>query len=310
MKYKIGIDLGGTNTAIGLVDEAGHVEAVKTIASESKDGKPASYLESLLAAITPFVQEKEIVGIGIGAPAANHETGMIELPANLPWLAWTPISEFLFRNTGVPVVLDNDAKAATIGEMTYGAARGMKNFIMLTLGTGIGSGIVADGRLIYGLSGAAGDIGHTIIRRGGRSCTCGRCGCLETYCSASGVTRTAREFISNSGKDSSLRAKPKEQVTSYDVYKAAMEGDELAMDIFQFTGEILGEALADFAHFSAPQAFILFGGLAKAGALFIGPAKESMEKNLLPGFKGKIAILQSTVPEDEAAILGAAALVK
>lgn len=210
---------------------------------------------------------------------------------------------------GIPVAITNDANAAAIGEMTYGAARGMKNFIMITLGTGVGSGIVINGQLVYGHDGFAGELGHTIMKRNnGRLCGCGRTGCLEAYCSATGVARTAREFLEVRNEPSALRNIPVESITSKDVYDAAVNGDRLAAEIFEYTGNILGEAFADFTVFSSPEAIILFGGLAKSGDLLMRPLKESMEKNMMNMFKGKVKVLLSELKEADAAVLGASAL--
>lgn len=214
-----------------------------------------------------------------------------------------------FGQVRVPVALTNDANAAAIGEMTYGAARGMKDFIMITLGTGVGSGIVANGQLIYGHDGFAGELGHVTMRRDGRLCGCGNKGCLETYTSATGVARTACEFLENRpNEDSLLRKIPMEQITSKDVFDAASAGDQLAKDVFSFTGEILGEAFADFIKFSSPEAFILFGGLAKSGDMLLKPLKKAMEDNLMPIFKNKVKVLFSEMKDADAAILGASAL--
>lgn len=251
----------------------------------------------------------KIYGIGIGAPNANYYSGMIENAANLPWESPLPIAELVSKKFGIPVAITNDANAAAIGEMTYGAARGIKDFIMITLGTGVGSGIVINGQLVYGHDGYAGELGHVIIKRNnGRLCGCGRTGCLETYCSATGVARTAREYLETRTDDSILRNLPIDSITSKDVYDAAVAGDKIAKEIFDYTGTILGEAMADMMVFSSPQAFILFGGLAKSGEYLLKPMREAMEKNMLPIFKGKAKILLSELKEADAAVLGASAL--
>ena len=231
-------------------------------------------------------------------------------PANLPWKGIIPFAEVMSNKFGVPVALTNDANAAAIGEMTYGAARGMKDFIMITLGTGVGSGIVSNGHLIYGHDGFAGELGHVIVRReNGRQCGCGSKGCLETYTSATGVARTAREFLeTRSNEDSMLRKIALDTITSKDVFDAAQDGDQIAKDVFAFTGQVLGEALADFVKFSSPEAIILFGGLAKSGDLLMKPLRQSMEDNLMPIFKGKVKLLFSEMKDADAAILGASAL--
>ena len=213
------------------------------------------------------------------------------------------------QQIGIPVKLTNDANAAAVGEMTYGAARGMKNFIMITLGTGVGSGIVVGGYVLYGHDGFAGELGHvTMVRNNGRICGCGKTGCLESYASATGVARTARELIETTDKKSLLRNIPAESITSKDVFEAAQQGDELAKDIFDYTGKMLGEAFADFVAFSSPEAIVLFGGLTKSGDLIMKPIVESLNHNLMPLWKGKIKVLFSQLKESDAAILGASAL--
>lgn len=245
-----------------------------------------------------------------GAPNGNYFSGSIEFAPNLPWKGVIPFAQMLEERIGIPVALTNDANAAAIGEMTYGAARGMKDFIEVTLGTGVGSGIVINGQLVYGHDGFAGELGHVIMRRNnGRLCGCGRNGCLEAYASATGVARTAREILDlKPDSPTLLRNIPVEDITSKDVYDAAVAGDKIAIEIFNFTGRILGEAFADFVAFSSPEAIILFGGLAKAGDFILKPTKENMEKNLLKVFKNKVKILFSGLKEDDAAVLGASAL--
>ena len=239
----------------------------------------------------------------------NYYTGTIEFAPNLPWKGVIPLAALFEERLGIPTALTNDANAAAIGEMTYGAARGMKDFIMITLGTGVGSGIVINGQLVYGHDGFAGELGHVIIRReNGRVCGCGRKGCLETYCSATGVARTAREFLTARTEPSLLRSIPAENITSKDVYDAAVKGDKLAQDIFNFTGEILGEALADAIAFSSPEAIILFGGLAKSGDYIFKPIQEAIDKNVLNIYKGKTKLLMSELKDADAAVLGASAL--
>ena len=228
---------------------------------------------------------------------------------NLPWKGVIPLAAMFEERLGIPTALTNDANAAGIGEMTYGAARGMKDFIMITLGTGVGSGIVINGQMVYGHDGFAGELGHTIIRReNGRLCGCGRHGCLETYCSATGVARSAREFLTKSTEPSLLRDIPAENITSKDVYDAAVKGDKIAQDIFEFTGTILGEALADFIAFSSPEAIVLFGGLAKAGDYIFKPIQKAIDDNVLNIYKGKTKLLASELKDSDAAVLGASAL--
>ncbi|MCH5246337.1 MAG: ROK family protein [Muribaculaceae bacterium] len=311
-QYAIGIDIGGTNTVFGIVDKNGNVIASSSIKTAGHDNIN-DYIDELYNNLTRLIEENnaagKINGIGIGAPNANYFTGIIEDGVNLPWPTPIPLAQLVTDKFGIPCIITNDANAAAIGEMTYGAARGMKDFIMITLGTGVGSGIVVNGQLVYGHDGFAGELGHVIMRReNGRQCGCGRTGCLETYCSATGVARTAREFLETRSQPSTLRNIPAETITSKDVYDAAMAGDNLAKEIFEYTAGILGEALADFTTFSSPKAFIIFGGLAKSGDLLIKPLKESMERNMLKVFKDKVQILPSQLKEADAAVLGASAL--
>ncbi len=310
--YVVGIDIGGTNTVFGIVDARGAVIASSSIKT-LKHNNVEDYLNDLHDGLTRLMEANDAVdkihGIGIGAPNANFYTGMIERLVNIPWPTPLPLAEMVSEKFGIPVAITNDANAAAIGEMTYGAARGLKNFIMITLGTGVGSGIVINGQLVYGHDGFAGELGHVIMKRNnGRLCGCGRTGCLETYCSASGVARTAREFIELRKDESVLRNLPIEEITSKDVYDAAVSGDKLAQEIFEYTGNILGEAFADFTTFSSPEAIILFGGLAKSGELLLRPIRESMERNMMPQFKGKVKLILSELKEADAAVLGASAL--
>ena len=310
--YVVGIDIGGTNTVFGIVDARGAVIASSSIKT-LKHTNVEDYLNDLHDGLTRLMEANDAVdkihGIGIGAPNANFYTGTIERLVNIPWPTPLPLAEMVSEKFGIPVAITNDANAAAIGEMTYGAARGLKNFIMITLGTGVGSGIVINGQLVYGHDGFAGELGHVIMKRNnGRLCGCGRTGCLETYCSASGVARTAREFLELRNDESTLRSLPVEEITSKDVYDAAVNGDKLAQEIFEYTGNILGEAFDDFTTFSSPEAIILFGGLAKSGDLLLRPIRESMERNMMPQFKGKVKLLLSELKEADAAVLGASAL--
>ena len=310
--YVIGIDMGGTNTVFGIVDARGVVIASSSIKTQ-KHSNIDDYINELYTETTKLIEENDAVGkihgIGIGAPNANYFSGIIEDGVNLPWPTPIPLAKLVSEKFGIPVAITNDANAAAIGEMTYGAARGLKDFIMITLGTGVGSGIVINGQLIYGHDGFAGELGHVIMKRNnGRLCGCGRTGCLEAYCSATGVARTAREFLEARSDESMLRNIPTEDITSKDVYDAAIAGDKLAKDIFEFTGNMLGEAFADFTVFSAPEAIILFGGLAKSGELLMKPLRNSMEKNMLSIWKGKVKVLLSELKEADAAVLGASAL--
>ena len=310
--YVIGIDMGGTNTVFGIVDARGAVIASSSIKT-GKHAKFADYVDELYVEITKLIEQNDAVdkihGIGIGAPNANYYTGEIADGVNLPWPTPIPLVEEFRNKFGVPVTATNDANAAAIGEMTYGAARGLKDFIMITLGTGVGSGIVINGQVVYGHDGFAGELGHVIMKRNnGRLCGCGRTGCLEAYCSANGVARTAREFLETRSEPSLLRNMDIEDITSKDVYDAATAGDALAKEIFDYTGNILGQALADMTVFSSPEAFILFGGLAKSGELLMRPLRESMNRNMMAIFKGKPKVLLSELKEADAAILGASAL--
>jgi len=310
--YVIGMDMGGTNTVFGIVDTRGNViskSAVKT----STHSDINLYIDDIYVELMKLIDAvggiDKVKGIGVGAPNGNYYTGNIEFAPNLPWKGVIPFANLMADKFGIPTALTNDANAAAVGEMTYGAARGMKNFIMITLGTGVGSGIVIDGKVVYGHDGFAGELGHVIVmRNNGRTCGCGRSGCLEAYASATGVARSAREILESNKKSSLLRNIPIEDITSKEVFDAAMGGDEIAKEIFNFTGKILGEAFADFVTFSAPEAIVLFGGLSKAGDLILNPIVENMEKNLLNIWKGKVKVLFSELKEADAAVLGASAL--
>ena len=289
--YVVGIDIGGTNTVFGIVDARGVVIASSSIKTK-KHTNLDDYIDELHQELTKLLDANDatdkVHGIGIGAPNANYYSGMIESGVNLPWPTPIPLAKLISDKFGVPVSITNDANAAAIGEMTYGAARGLKDFIMITLGTGVGSGVVINGQLVYGHDGFAGELGHVIMKRNnGRLCGCGRTGCLEAYCSASGVARTAREFLEIRTEPSALRTIPIEAITSKDVYDAAVAGDKLANEIFEYTGNILGEAFAEFTVFSSPQAIILFGGLAKSGELLLRPLRESMEKTCIRHSKAR-----------------------
>lgn len=311
--YAIGIDVGGTNTVVGIVDKRGQILKSGSIKT-GKHSQVEDYLHELTNLIEDLIKgtttKEQIKGIGAGTPNGNYFTGSIEFAPNLPWKGVIPFAQLLEDKVGIPVALTNDANAAAIGEMTYGAARGMKDFIVITLGTGVGSGIVVNGQLVYGHDGFAGELGHVIMRRhNGRLCGCGRTGCLEAYTSATGMARTAREYLDLRPDDKTrLRDIPAEDITSKDVFDAAMAGDEMAKEIFKFTGEMLGEAFADFVAFSSPEAIILFGGLSKAGDLIMNPIRVSMEKNLLPIFQNKVKLMFSELKESDAAVLGASAL--
>jgi len=309
----IGIDVGGQTTKCGIVDARGTVLAQTVIRSDTYN-TVEPYIAELAEALNHIIVEAKaegrIRGIGVGAPNGNYYTGTIENAVNLVWGGTNtiPFAKLLSEQmNGIPVSLTNDANAAAVGEMTYGAARGMKNFIMITLGTGVGSGIVINGEVVYGHDGFAGELGHTCaVRHNGRPCNCGKSGCLETYASATGVARTAREWLEMSDEPSSLRSLDK--ISSKDVYEAAKDGDKLALKIFEFTGRILGEKFADFIEFSAPEAIVLFGGLARAKEFLVEPIQKAMDENVLPLWRGKVKLVFSQLKESDAAILGASAL--
>ena len=309
----VGIDVGGQTSKLGVVDARGTVLAQTVIRTDTYS-TVEPYIAELAEAVRKIIKEAgaegKVRGIGVGAPNGNYYTGTIENAPNLPW-GHSGVVEFakLLSEAldGMPVALTNDANAAAVGEMTYGAARGMKNFIMITLGTGVGSGIVINGEVVYGHDGFAGELGHTTaVRNNGRACNCGRSGCLETYASATGVARTAREWLELTDEPSVLRNL--DTIASKDVYDAAKEGDRLALKIFEFTGKILGRSFADFIAFSAPEAIILFGGLARAKEFLLEPMEEAMNANVLSLWKNKVKIVFSQLKESDAAILGASAL--
>lgn len=312
--YVIGLDLGGTNSVFGIVDSRGDIKAttaIKTQGYQTVDEYVDAAIEALQIIIDQVGGIDKIKAMGVGAPNANYYKGTIEFAPNIVWAheGIVPLADMFSKRLGVPVAITNDANAAAIGEMTYGVARGMKNFIMLTLGTGVGSGIVVNGQLVYGCDGFAGELGHVIMRReNGRSCGCGRTGCLEAYCSATGVARTARELLATTNTPSMLRDLEPEKITSLDVSIAAGKGDELAKRVYDFTGEMLGEACADFAAFSSPEAFIFFGGLTKAGDLIMNPIKKSYDEHVFKMYKGKAQFLISGLDGSSAAVLGASAI--
>lgn len=312
--YVIGLDLGGTNSVFGIVDSRGDIKAttaIKTQGYESVDDYVNASVEALQIIIDQVGGIEKIKAMGIGAPNGNFYKGTIEFAPNLSWGhdGVVPLADMFSEKLGIPVALTNDANAAAIGEMTYGVARGMKNFIVITLGTGVGSGIVVNGQLVYGCDGFAGELGHVImVRENGRSCGCGRLGCLEAYCSATGVARTAREYLETTDEPSLLRSMNAADITSYDVSVAAGKGDALAQRVYEFTGKMLGEACADFAAFSSPEAFIFFGGLTKAGDLIMNPIKKAYDESVLNIFKGKAKFLVSGLDGSSAAVLGASAV--
>lgn len=310
--YVLGLDMGGTNSVLGVVDARGHVLARTSIKTQAfpdiNDYIDALYVEAVKI-VEPLGGFEMFRGIGAGVPNGNYYTGMIEGAMNLPW-PHVPFAKLMSERFGIPCTITNDANAAAMGEMTYGAARGMKNFIMITLGTGVGSGIVIDSKVVYGHDGFAGELGHTTAVRGAnaRPCNCGKKGCLETYCSATGVARTAKEIISSTTQKTILRDLDIDTITSYDVFKAAEQGDEVAKQIFDFTGTMLGQSLADFIAFSAPEAIILFGGLTKSGHWIMDPIVKAMNDNVLSLWKDKVKVMFSDLKEADAAVLGASAL--
>ena len=311
--YVIGLDLGGTNSVFGIVDRRGSIIATTSVKTQEQNDVEV-YVDNCCTALKKIIEEvggiEKIQAMGIGAPDANYYTGIIDNPANLPWKGEIPLAKMFSDRLGIPVALTNDANAAAIGEMTYGAAKGMKNFIMITLGTGVGSGIVVNGQVVYGSDGFAGELGHVIVDKSSeaRSCGCGRKGCLETYCSATGVARTAKMIVSSSERPTLLRNIPLDEITSKDVAIAAGQGDEVAKEIFEYTGKILGEACADFASFCSPEAFIFFGGLTKAGDLLMDPIKKAYDENVLFLYKNKAQMIVSELDDAGAAVLGASAL--
>ena len=312
-KLVIGIDIGGINTVMGIVNAKGIMMESRSIPT-GQYPTAEEYVNVLTSELNELIEKfggKAVFkGIGVGVPCGNYYNGCVENTANLSWCKdkIVPLAKMITEATGLPTALTNDANAAAVGEMIYGVANGMKNFIMITLGTGVGSGIVVNGQVVYGQDGFAGELGHVIVRRDGRLCGCGRRGCLETYTSATGVAFTAREYLENDKRDSLLRKIKSADITSKDVYDAARQGDQLAMDIFEFTGKILGEAFADFVTFTGPEAIVLFGGLANAGKYIMDPVYKHMEANMLSLYKGKTKLLRSRLNESDAAVLGASAL--
>ena len=311
--YVIGLDMGGTNSVFGIVDQRGTIKA-QTVISTAAYPDFNDYVKASVEALKPCIDLvggiQNIRGMGVGAPNANFYTGNIENAANLVWQGCVKVAASFEEALGIPVRVTNDANAAAVGEMTYGVARGMKHFIMITLGTGVGSGIVVDGKVVYGSDGYAGELGHFVIDHtpAGRPCGCGRSGCLECYCSATGVARTIREVLANSNEPSLLRDIDPAKVTSYDAFVAAEKGDKLALEVFDRTGRLLGTACADFTTFSTPEAFVFFGGLTKAGEYLMKPLREAFEQNVLRNFKGQTKLLVSALNGSEAAVLGASAL--
>ena len=312
--YVIGLDLGGTNSVFGIVDANGYVVEQVSVKTAGHGPEPQHYVNDCVEALMPIIEKvgglENIQGMGIGAPNANYYNGCIEFAPNLPWPAGKiPLAELFSKALGgLKVTITNDANAAAQGEMMYGLAKDMKNFIMITLGTGVGSGIVCDGKLIYGSDGLAGELGHVVVEPNGRQCGCGRKGCLETYCSATGVARTARQILTDTDEPSLLRNIPLGELESKHVSIAANQGDKVAKEIMDFTGHMLGIACSNFACFNSPEAFIFFGGLTKAGDLLMKPIKEAYYENILKCYAGKARFYVSELDDAKAAILGASSL--
>lgn len=308
----IGLDLGGTNSVFGIVDRNGEIIATTSIKTQAFQEVEA-YVDECVKAVMQIVDQvggiEKIHAMGIGAPCGNYYKGTIEHAANLVWAKGiVPLADMFAEKLGIPVAITNDANAAAMGEMKYGVAVGMDNFVELTLGTGVGSGIVANGQLIYGCDGFAGELGHMVVEPDGRPCGCGRKGCLETYCSATGVVRTTVAMLEESGEPTSLREIPTAEITSYDVYKAAMAGDAMAQEVFRQTGRRIGIACANISTFLSPEAFIFFGGLAQAGEILFRPIEEAYNEHVLSLYKGKAKFLMSGLDGAKAAILGSSAL--
>ncbi|MBN1633846.1 MAG: ROK family protein [Ignavibacteria bacterium] len=316
MKYAIGIDIGGTNTVFGIVSEVGECIAEDRMRTDAFDDAE-EYVRVLTAGIQVLLRSNaealerdgEVIGIGIGAPNGNYYKGTVENAPNLKWKGVIPLADMIKEFFNLPVVLTNDANAAAIGEMIFGAAKGMKDFFVITLGTGLGSGFVANGKMIYGHTGFAGELGHMIIFENGRMCGCGRKGCLETYASATGIVKTVKKMLRNSNEESILRDMDFEEITSKKIYEAAKKGDKIALDAFDYTGKILALGLANAVAITSPEAIILLGGLTQSGDYIFNPAKKYFEEYLLNNFKGTVKLLPSAISGKNAAVLGAAAMV-
>ena len=306
----LGIDIGGTGTAFGIVDRRGQILEQSSMATTGH-ATVQDFIAALKKEVGPMIERAgadNIKGVGVGAPNGNFYTGEVAYAANLPWEGVIPFAKLLSQSLNKPVTLTNDANAAAIGEMMYGAAKGMKDFILITLGTGVGSGFVANGQLIYGHDGFAGEIGHVIAVRNGRDCGCGRRGCLETYASATGIVRSAEEWLKERDAETSLR-QVSGKITAKVIHEAAEQGDALALELFEYTGKILGETLADAVAITSPQAIIFFGGLARSGEMLMKHVRTHMEASLLRVFKNKVSLTYSALADADAAILGASALV-
>lgn len=311
LKLALGIDIGGTNTVFGLIDQDGKdylIGSIPTNSNQPPDDLFFRLYSEYLELKKQVTKSFELIGVGIGAPNANYYKCTIEYPPNLNW-GFVEVDKLVKKFFNVPIALTNDANAAALGEMYYGVAKGMKDFIVITLGTGLGSGIVVNGNLVYGHDGFAGEMGHTIVDPNGRLCGCGRKGCLETYASATGIRRTVMELLATTNYKSKLRTISYEDLTAKMITEAALDGDQLALEAFDYTARILGIKLADAVAHTSPEAIILFGGLANAGDLLLIPTKKYMEENLFHVFKNKVKILKSELNEGKSAVLGAAALI-
>ena len=308
----VGIDIGGTNTVLGICDREGNFLAEETL-STGDFYDPREYAQTLcdkIRLLESFLPKPvALKGVGIGAPNGNYYSGAIEQAPNLVWQGTVPLAKWLTESLHIPAVLTNDANAAAIGEMVFGAARDIKDFVLITLGTGLGSGIVVGGQMVYGHDGFAGEIGHTIVRPGGRMCTCGRRGCLEAYVSSRGIKETLGKYLAETKEEAYWSKMPWEAVTVKKIHEAAEAGERLALRAFERTGRILGEKLADSVNFTSPEAFILTGGIAHAGELLFGPCRESLEAHLLNIYQGKVKVIASELIDRNAGLLGAAALI-
>lgn len=311
-KVAIGMDIGGTNTVFGLVDREGNVFGDGSIITQKHKDNLGLYINDIVDGINELVastEDIEVIGLGVGAPNANYYTGTIENAPNLPWKGIIYLQKELSQRLNMPVVVTNDANAAAIGEMVYGGAKGMRDFVVVTLGTGVGSGFVANGELVYGHDGFAGELGHVNVTPDGRECGCGRKGCLETYASATGIKRTAFKLLADTTSDSEFKKYSFNELTAKMISDAANNNDPLAIEAYRHTGKILGKALADVVTITSPEAIFLFGGLAKAGKYIFEPTREAMEENMLFVFKNKIKLLPSQINDQNAAVLGASALI-
>ena len=307
-RISIGIDIGGTNLEVAWVDK--NAQYLKHFKFRTKDFKKVDdfveQIGSLINEESKGFDDYTIIGLGIGAPNGNYYTGSIDFAPNLPWRGFIPLAKMMEEETGFQVKLTNDANAAAYAEMKYGGAQRMKNFVVVTLGTGLGSGIVVNGEMLYGSTGFAGELGHTIAVADGRICGCGRKGCLETYVSATGMVRTMMDVLSSSREDSSLRSLC--NLDSKNIFEAAMAGDKLALEVIQFTGEILGKQLADYVALFSPEAIFLTGGLAKAHSLLLPTTQKAMDDNMLNIYKDTVRLFPSELMDLNAGLLGAAGL--